>query len=106
MTRLETYAPELDRGDFRSGAAADYRVPLLSCNPDTGTARNAGTGNVGVSAAAIGAATTDAVAPAAATRTTTALVLEDLGISVHLPLLNGWAVRSAAESFSRRTTSR
>jgi hypothetical protein len=31
----------VDRGDFRSGAAADYWVPLLSCNPDTGTARNA-----------------------------------------------------------------
>jgi hypothetical protein len=23
----------VDRGDFRSGAAADYWVPLLSCNP-------------------------------------------------------------------------
>jgi hypothetical protein len=32
---------DVDRGDFRSGAAAAYWVPLLSCNPDTGTARNA-----------------------------------------------------------------
>ena len=27
--------PDIDRGDFRSGAAATYWVPLLSCNPDT-----------------------------------------------------------------------
>jgi hypothetical protein len=32
---------DVDRGDFRSGAAAAYWVPLLSCNPDTGIARNA-----------------------------------------------------------------
>ena len=32
---------DVDRGDFRSGAAALYWVPLLSCNPDTATARKA-----------------------------------------------------------------
>jgi hypothetical protein len=33
--------PDVDRGDFRSGAAANYWVPLLSCNPDTSTYRAA-----------------------------------------------------------------
>jgi len=31
--------PDIDRGDFRSGAAATYWVPLLSCNPDTSSYR-------------------------------------------------------------------
>jgi hypothetical protein len=31
--------PDVDRGDFRSGAAATYWVPLLSCNPDTSAYR-------------------------------------------------------------------
>lgn len=33
--------PEVNRGDFRSGAAANYWVPLLSCNPDTSADRAA-----------------------------------------------------------------
>lgn len=32
---------DVDRGDFRSGAAASYWVPLLSCNPETSTYRAA-----------------------------------------------------------------
>ena len=38
VARLHT---DVDRGDFRSGPAVNYWVPLLSCNPDTVAYRNA-----------------------------------------------------------------
>jgi hypothetical protein len=44
LTIVESVArlhPEVDRADFRSGAAANYWVPLLSCNPETSTYRAA-----------------------------------------------------------------
>lgn len=44
LTVVESVArlhPDVDRGDFRSDAAATYWVPLLSCNPDTSTYRAA-----------------------------------------------------------------
>lgn len=44
LTIVESVArlhPDVDRGDFRSGAAASYWVPLLSCNPETSTYRAA-----------------------------------------------------------------
>ena len=44
LTVVESVArlhDDVDRGDFRSGAAASYWVPLLSCNPETSTYRAA-----------------------------------------------------------------
>lgn len=44
LTIVESVArlrPGVERGDFRSGAAASYWVPLLSCNPETSTYRAA-----------------------------------------------------------------
>ncbi|GLP78532.1 putative lipase [Mycobacterium antarcticum] len=44
LTIVESVArlhDDVDRGDFRSGAAASYWVPLLSCNPETSTYRAA-----------------------------------------------------------------
>lgn len=44
LSIVETVArlhPDVNRGDFRSGAAASYWVPLLSCNPKTSDSRAA-----------------------------------------------------------------